>query len=200
MKRCLLLLSCFALPTCAGEILSASIESGERPVATVHENLIDDMDVYALSPHAAALRLPRMLRADALQGAPDGGRLLSQWAPLIAAAARKFGVDARLIEAVVKTESGFSRQAVSPKGAQGLMQLMPDTAQELGVDDPFDPEDNIEAGTRYLSAQLARFQDVELALAAYNAGPGNVIKYGGVPPFAETRGFVRQVLAHWQAR
>jgi soluble lytic murein transglycosylase-like protein len=198
------LLGLAARAAAAGEVLSASIEAVERPAMApaVHENLIDEMDVYALSPHAGLLRLPRMVRKGALAAAPRAyaARVFSQWSAQIAAAAEKFGVDAGLVAAVVQTESGFAPGAVSPKGAQGLMQLMPATARELGVADPFDPDDNIEAGTRYLQAQLARFQDVELALAAYNAGPGNVMKYGGIPPFAETQDFVRRVMARWKGQ
>jgi soluble lytic murein transglycosylase-like protein len=111
---------------------------------------------------------------------------------------REFDVDPALIAAVIQTESNAYARAVSTKGAQGLMQLMPETGREMGLVDPFDPEANIRAGTRYLKAQLARFATPEEALAAYNAGPGSVLKYGGVPPFAETRDFVRCVLGRWQ--
>lgn len=115
----------------------------------------------------------------------------------INAAAAKWGVDPALVKAVIRAESGFRSGAVSPAGAQGLMQLMPGTAAGLGVTDPMDPEQNIMGGTRYLKGQLERFGgDVEKALAAYNAGPGNVMKYGGVPPFRETQNYVRKVLAY----
>lgn len=115
----------------------------------------------------------------------------------IDAAATKWGLDPALVKAVIKAESGFRSGAVSPAGAQGLMQLMPGTAAGLGVSDPFDPEQNIMGGARYLKGQLERFGgDVEKALAAYNAGPGNVIKYGGIPPFRETQNYVRKVLTY----
>jgi hypothetical protein len=100
---------------------------------------------------------------------------------------------AALFTALINRESRFNPAAVSPKGAQGLGQLMPATAAELGVSDPFDPEANLDGAARYLIRQLAAFRDVTLALAAYNAGPHRVIQYGGVPPFPETRAYIAAI-------
>ncbi len=112
----------------------------------------------------------------------------------ISSAAAFNAVDESLIRAIIHAESAYQPDARSPKGAQGLMQLMPSTAAELQVGNPFDPAENIEGGTRYLSQLLAEFKgDVELATAAYNAGPNAVYKYGGVPPYDETREYVRRV-------
>ncbi|MDD3582107.1 MAG: lytic transglycosylase domain-containing protein [Desulfobacca sp.] len=114
--------------------------------------------------------------------------------PLIEKYARCYGVDKKLIRAVMRQESGFNPQAVSPKGAMGLMQLMPGTAALMGVTDPWDPEQNIAGGVKYLRRCLSQFQDLRHALAAYNAGPENVVKYNGCPPFAETRNYVASVM------
>jgi hypothetical protein len=108
--------------------------------------------------------------------------------------AQEEGIDPALLNSVVMAESGGNPMAESPKGAGGLMQLMPATAQELGVTDVFDPEQNLRGGAKYLRQQLERFGDPSLALAAYNAGPANVDKYGGVPPFAETQNYIAKIL------
>ncbi len=109
-------------------------------------------------------------------------------------------LDPLLLEVVIKYESNFNPSAVSRSGAQGLMQLMPGTAAGLGVSNAFDPNQNGAGGARYLAIQMSRFQDLRKALAAYNAGPGAVEAYGGVPPFEETQGYVQRISNEYEAR
>ena len=111
-------------------------------------------------------------------------------------ASQKYHVPKKLLKAVAKAESGFQTDAVSSCGAEGVMQLMPSTAAALGVANPFDAEQNVMGGAQYLSGFLNKYGDQKLALAAYNAGSGNVAKYGGIPPFAETRNYVQKVLGY----
>ena len=121
---------------------------------------------------------------------------------VVRAAALKHGVPKALVYGVIQAESGFKADAVSNKGAVGLMQLMPETAQELGAD-PSVPEQNIQAGTQYLGWLVNRYKSkrdpLRFAIAAYNAGPGNVDRYRGVPPFRETRRYVNKVLANYRS-
>ena len=124
--------------------------------------------------------------------------LKSRYEASIRSAALKNGLEPALVHAVIRAESGYNRWAVSTAGAQGLMQLMPGTAAFYGVSDPFDPESNIEGGTRYLKDLSALYPGrTDLILAAYNAGQSAVTKYGGVPPYAETRDYIAKVQAEY---
>ena len=119
---------------------------------------------------------------------------LTSYSDAVNQAAKKHGVDPALIRALMHAESAFNADALSHKGAQGLMQLMPATAKELGVEDASDPSQNIDGGTKYLAQLLKRFNgNIQLATAAYNAGPGAVKKYNGVPPYKETEVYVEHV-------
>jgi len=130
---------------------------------------------------------------------PSYSRNKNAFDQLIRQAAQQHGVSEGLIKAIMHTESGFNIKARSPVGAQGLMQLMPATARRFNVSNAYDPQQNIFAGAKYLSWLLKRFNgDTRLAIAAYNAGEGNVDKYGGIPPFRETQDYVRRVTSRYQ--
>jgi soluble lytic murein transglycosylase-like protein len=143
------------------------------------------------SSGTALLRRPALVAEGKEKGSFDS---------IIKSISAKYNIDPRLVSAVVQTESNFNPNAESASGAQGLMQLMPDTARELGVQNSLDPVQNLEGGVHYLRSMLDRYDgNVSMALAAYNAGPGTVSKYGGIPPYQETQSYVRRVLDAYKA-
>lgn len=147
----------------------------------------------------------RRILPDPAAGVDTGSAISGRVAPgtpyagLFEAASQKYGVSSTLLAAVARQESGFDPRATSPAGAQGLMQLMPATADGLGVKNPFDPAQAVDGAARLLSSLLDRFGSTELALAAYNAGPGAVLRYDGIPPYPETTNYVRSIMANLEA-
>ena len=166
------------------------IQETSRLFTTAEDDSFIDVatgDIVSLSQEQLPLPPPRAV-------APTPPAVMDMKS-VVAAASDKHLVDADLIDSVIRFESGFNPKAVSPKGARGLMQLMPDTAANLGVKDSFDSQANVDGGTRYLRELLARYDnDLAKALAAYNAGPHRVEQYHGVPPYHETRAYVAGVI------
>lgn len=163
-----------------GRILRLHVTGGTVDVAVDEIVNIEPEEVFA--PLAPA---PRPVASVASSG---------RFSELINSAAKKYGLDARLLSAVAGAESNFEPRAISRKNAQGVMQLLPETSARLAVQNPFDPAQSIEAGARYLRELLDRFHgEVNLALAAYNAGPERVDQYGGIPPYRETRDYVAKI-------
>lgn len=149
----------------------------------------------ALSQRGSVFRVKDGRRFQRLGGGSSAKLFPNCFSAEIAAAAREHQVDPALVRAVIHAESSFNPRAVSPKGAKGLMQLMPSPARSLGVDDPFEPGDNIRGGTNLLADLKRKFKgDVRLALAAYNAGEGAVRRHNGIPPYRETQDYVAKVL------
>lgn len=139
--------------------------------------------------------------SESLGGAGEAIGYTGDYNDIIESTAKKYNISSAVIKSVIKAESNFNPGVVSNAGAMGLMQLMPDTARDLGVKDAFDPQENIEGGVRFLKDMLNKFGgNLELALAAYNAGPGNVIKYGGIPPFEETQEYVKKIMSYLKNR
>jgi soluble lytic murein transglycosylase-like protein len=167
------------------DAMLASLVRGPQPVSAQTSG----STATAVAPTAFSAALTDAQTSDARGG------MSSPFGAEIDAAAGRYGIDPSLLRALVRQESGFDPAATSPAGAQGLTQLMPATAASLGVANPLDPLQSLDGGARYLRQQLDRFGgDERLALAAYNAGPGAVARFGGVPPYAETQAYVERVL------
>jgi hypothetical protein len=216
------LLLVLLLPSSAS--ISSLVQQHELPAPTPAElSLVAELQPWATASAAngyrlfagdeinplasgALVTLARPGRGFGLFRSVDGSRQRQRlmatlpYGHLIQEAADQYRLDSLLLAAVVQAESGFDPRAVSPRGARGLMQLMPATAAHYGAVELTDPRTNVRVGARYLRELLVRFDDdVELALAAYNAGPANVLRYGGVPPFRETRGYVKRVLSAYRS-
>ncbi|HEX9593813.1 MAG TPA: lytic transglycosylase domain-containing protein [bacterium] len=172
---------------CSTTGMAAEIYRYRAPDGTVHFS--DRPLVPGQRPMAGTASRSGRTPAQPVQRLRPAGKFAWQ----VGRAATATGIDAELLHAVIAVESSYEPSARSPKGALGLMQLMPATATALGVVDPLDPEENILAGAQYLRRLWDRFGDLNLALAAYNAGPERVQIFGGVPPFAETENYLRQV-------
>jgi len=165
---------------------------------TMLEKLLTKLDANSQSSGAAI--------SGSSTSTSTGEAVTGDFASLINQASEKYGVNPNLVQAVIKAESNFDPDAVSSAGALGLMQLMPATARGLGVSDPLNPAQNIEGGVKFLSQLLSHYNgNTQLAVAAYNAGPGAVDKYNGIPPYQETQTYVTRVLGYfnssneWQA-
>ncbi|HGA2316049.1 TPA: transglycosylase SLT domain-containing protein [Pseudomonas putida] len=163
---------------------------------------VDANGSYVLSNvHRPGRHYQRVISEPLAQAGPVDAQLITgrPYAELVAAAARDYDVPLALLHALIKAESGYNPKARSAAGAVGLMQLMPDTAKEMGVENILDPEDNVQGGARYLKRMLTLFDnDITLAVAAYNAGPDAVRRRGTIPPFAETRRYVPTVLREYR--
>ena len=201
----------FILPTLVAALFFAAgasaetavLRNGQRLHITGYERAGDAIQLH-IEGGRVALRSEEVLAIEPEESFPlraSEAPSDSPFSELIRTAAQKHGLDEDLITSVILTESAFNPRAVSRKFARGLMQLMPATAAQLEVRDAFDPAQNVDAGTRYLKLLLEKYeQNLTLALAAYNSGPDRVAQYRGVPPFAETRAYVRRVLAEYTRR
>jgi len=201
--------SCGAKTFLAGVFIAAGILLLTASLASADIYYFrDDGEIYYTNIPAEGrikVRLP-LKKSRTMTGKTPAGKMsgaddkLATYEEAIIAASRSFSVDSNLIRAVIKAESNYNPRAVSPKGAMGLMQLMPATAREMSVADPFDPAENIHGGTRYLGQLLQVLNgDLLLALAAYNAGPAMVIGKNRIPEITETKYYVRRVLNYYRS-
>lgn len=182
--------------TMLGEVLSQSSGDGNFPTNINPLMYQGQNDVFMPS---SLIQLQQNIEQASQSQQTTKRQHTNDYSEIIKKAAAQFNLPERLISSVIQHESNFNAGSVSRAGAQGLMQLMPGTAKFLGVKNSFDPEQNITGGARYLRQMLDQFGgDIKLALAAYNAGPGNVKKHGGIPPFKETQNYVKKVLNTFQ--
>lgn len=158
----------------------------------------DDEGVYHFSDQPLSPEYRLFIR-QWRQSAVSPNHSAASCKPYIDEASRRYNIDSRLLEAIVKVESNFNPHAVSKKGAVGLMQIMPENFTILGIRDPYNPQENILGGARYLKEMINRYGELPLALAAYNAGPGAVDRYRTIPPFNETQNYVTEVLRYYNA-
>jgi hypothetical protein len=180
-----------------GESITLTLRSGGS--VTFDKSLVDKIEpdeVPYIDPDAPTIQTPRIPLQPA--GVPGGSPSVLESTPygeIITSLAQAHGVDPLLVRALIEVESGYRPEARSPKGAMGLMQLMPSTAREYKVRNPFEPKANIEAGIKHLKSLIDQFEGVELGLAAYNAGEAAVKKFNGMPPYRETRNYVSRILS-----
>lgn len=171
----------------AADVTTAEVRPSPRAVSVVRADIRTGRLVRSI------VVTPRQIMAKPVAGKPPDPPKDPAYRELAADAARNLDVNPMLVDSVIQVESNYNPYAISPKGAQGLMQLMPATARRFGVKDTFDARQNIEGGVRYLKFLQDKFKDERLAIAAYNAGENAVVKYGNVPPYAETMGYVAKV-------
>jgi soluble lytic murein transglycosylase-like protein len=196
LKRAAFLLSLGLLAAPALRAEYVVLRSGQRLKVTGYQLLGDKyhLQMGAATVEIAAEDVVAIEPEEVFTPLPAKPIVKAPYRELVEAAAARYRVDADLITSVIAVESNFDPKALSPKNARGLMQLLPETAERLGVQNIYDPQENIDAGTRYLRELLQRYNnDLALALAAYNAGPERVQQYGRVPPFEETLSYVRRV-------
>lgn len=178
-----------------GQVLLTNVVENDRPVGSNFSQFTQKVKVTYYAD--TNVHTYRNWGATEAAVPASGSKNRHAYDAMIVAAAARHGVDPALMKAVMHTESGFNPAARSPVGAQGLMQLMPATARRFGVANAWNPADNIEGAAKYLKYLNGRFSNIEHVLAGYNAGEGNVTKYGGVPPFRETRDYVKRVLSRY---